>query len=634
VVSVRRQQQARALLERSIAIAETLREPVRHILLGETHTAALEVSPERAMLLLNEFAEHPSGHYRIEMTLHRLLERGFIHTVIGYLLGVEHGIQYPYDVAGAAIHAAKDPARRIALLRQALRAARSEIDATRPNYLHHPSFGLLELFNDHWRVLPPTEAATTVRELADLITAAPDQRESYSGPGFHFSSTRQRLLFQLLGPCRQLEPQLAAALVAAHPQLARAATRFPNGLASYYADPDVRPTNEEPPRVHRQLDLEEQARNDYESDTNPRRRNTAPQVCWPSAAGFRSILYKAGTYEGLHAERHLARIPDAALRLLSQIELAAALAGVRQAGYSIMRELPEPSFSRRSARRSEAAPEGSSLFDFPTPTVIFDRPPVTPSYDAYIAPTRHPAGAPPAGGCDADFWVIENVPLRPILSHLFEVAPGRISIPPSLEKVHYDFTLVLPREETREVLLDRMRSSVGRYVQVQRERREVEVQVVTAPRGISARERPAEFAVGGGGISGRTFEFSQPMSSSSMPDFGDLIVGSLMDLSAVPSAVRRSTEEEMRIAKDGFLRMLGGGGRARSDSPDADDARAVHCARKRAAAGLRRRDRNDRTVRSSRGTCDGSQLRRFRTVGVRGTGTRRHAGTARRRDVD
>lgn len=185
---------------------------------------------------------------------------------------------------------------------------------------------------------------------------------------------------------------------------------------------------------------------------------------------------------------------------------------------------------------------------------------MTPSCDAYIAPTRHSAGAPPAGGCDADFWVIENVSLRPVLAHLFDVSPVRIVIPPSLENVRYDFTLVLPREETRDVLLDRMRASVERYFQVQRERREVEVQVVTAPRGITGRERPSEYASDGGGISGGSFEFSQPLSSSSMPDFGDLIVGSLMDLSAVPGAARRTAEEEMHMAKDGFLRMFGASG--------------------------------------------------------------------------
>ena len=88
----------------------------------------------------------------------------------------------------------------------------------------------------------------------------------------------------------------------------------------------------------------------------------------------------------------------------------------------------------------------------------------------------------------------------------------------------------------------------------------MEVQVVTAPRGIRARERPAEFSGDGGGISGGTFELSQPLSSTSVPDFGDMVVGSLMDLSTVPSASRRPPEEEMRIAIEGFLRMLGGSG--------------------------------------------------------------------------
>jgi hypothetical protein len=588
VLSARDRHQASALLERSIAIASALREPVRHILLGEAHTAAIEVSSERALALLDEFVEHPHGQYRVAMTLQRLLERGSDEAVIEYLLRSPPGIPYPYDVAGSAIHAARDRSRRAELLRRALRAAHSEIKAARPDYPYHLSSGLLEVFSDHWQVLPSTEAAATVRDLAAIITAAPDRRESYSSAGIHFSSTRQRLLFQLLGPCRQLEPQLADALVAAHPQLARAATHFPNGLPSQYTDVYT-PMTDGPPRVPLEPDLEEQAESDYvsmegaylsvaeelrtdfdraftvavgdyESDTDPRRRNAAPQVCWPSAAAFRGILYKAGIYEGVRAERHLTRIPDPALRLLSQIELAGALAGFQQAAHSIMRELPELPPSPHQGRHAGLPPDADHPFDIPTPAIVFDRPQVTPSNDAHIAPTRHPPGAPPAGGCDADFWVIENVPLRPVLSHLFEMAPGRISMPPSLEHAHYDFTLVLPREETREVLLDRMRSSVERYFGVRREQREVDAQVVTAPRGITARERPAQFGGDGGGMSFGTFEFSQPQSSSSMPDFGDLVVGSLMDLSAVPSAARRPAEEEMRIVKESFLRMLGGPG--------------------------------------------------------------------------
>jgi hypothetical protein len=106
-----------------------------------------------------------------------------------------------------------------------------------------------------------------------------------------------------------------------------------------------------------------------------------------------------------------------------------------------------------------------------------------------------------------------------------------------------------------------MRSSVERYFRYGVSGEEMDVQVVTAPRGVTARERPAEFSGGGGGgISGGSFDFCQPQSSASMPDFGDLLIGSLMDLSVVPSAARRPADEEMRIAKEGFLRMIGGPG--------------------------------------------------------------------------
>jgi hypothetical protein len=376
------------------------------------------------------------------------------------------------------------------------------------------------------------------------------------------------------------------------------------------------------------------AMGDYAADTDPRRRNAAPQVCWPSTAAFRGILYKAGVYEGLRAERHLTRIPDSALRLLSQIELAGALAGFQQAVHSIMRELPELPASPHRAHRGELPQDEDHPFDIPTPAIVFDRPQVTPSYDARITPTRHPSGAPPAGGCDADFWVIENVPLRPVLSHLFEMAPGRISSPPSLEKAHYDFTLVLPGDETREVLLDRLRSSVERYFSVRRERREVGVQVVTAPRGITARERPAEYAGAGGGFSGGTFEFSQPLSSASVPDFGDMVVGSLIDLSTVPSASRRPPGEDMRIAKEGFLRMLGGSG----------GLGAIHQTLTMRELCLVLESGLRQVFVDETGTTSPYEVHVGPTTTVSSgdfvqlvceeTGTRHHAGAARRRDAD
>ena len=54
-----------------------------------------------------------------------------------------------------------------------------------------------------------------------------------------------------------------------------------------------------------------------------------------------------------------------------------------------------------------------------------------------------------------------------------------------------------------------------------------------------------------------SFDVSQPLSFSSMPDFEGLTIASLMDLSFGPSA-RRSMNEEMRVVKQRFLRSLSG----------------------------------------------------------------------------
>jgi uncharacterized protein (TIGR03435 family) len=151
--------------------------------------------------------------------------------------------------------------------------------------------------------------------------------------------------------------------------------------------------------------------------------------------------------------------------------------------------------------------------------------------------------------------VIENVRLRPVLTRLFDSSPIRISIPAALENARYDFALVLPREETRDVILDRMRSSVERHFDLRRAQQEVDVRVLTSPNGVTARERYMESS-GGGGISGGSFGFSQPQFSASMPDFSDLIVGSFMDLSGVPSGARRSREEDVHVMKKQFLTML------------------------------------------------------------------------------
>jgi uncharacterized protein (TIGR03435 family) len=594
VAAGRDRQQARDLLERGIAVANAIEEPTRQILLGEALDPAGAISPDVAVRLLGALANDPMQSHRVVMALYRMFEAGHHDAAMDYLLTGAPDLFYPYDVAARAPGIVKDGRTRAALLRRAIQAARAGRQLTPARLSHHTISELLTMFNQHWRALPQEEAGTFVREVVTTILAVPDERGSFTRQGAHFSSARQDLLFTLLGPCRHLEPQLADELVSQHSQLARAASRFPYGWESMYpgwvegASHLVPPSMEtdadlpRPPR-EREPDLEERASHDYltlldtflpvaqelrtnfdrafafagdayDSDTDPRRPNSAPKACWPSAGAFRSILYKAGSYEGTRAERHLERIPDPDLRLLAQIELAAALAGVRQAPQTMITRLPDASFTGPPTADEPGSSATHAPFEPVTPIAIFEKPPLPPSYEARITPSRHPPDAPPAGGCDADFWVIENVRLRPVLTRLFDTSSSRIVIPASLEQRRYDFALVLPHDESREVFLDSMRSSVKRHFQVRSEQHAVEAQVVTAPRGVKARERPAD-DMPGCGVAFGSFSFHEPHTSPSMPDFSDLIVGSLMDIDVVPSLSRRSVEEELHTARERFLRM-------------------------------------------------------------------------------
>jgi uncharacterized protein (TIGR03435 family) len=446
----------------------------------------------------------------------------------------------------------------------------------------------LQLLNDRWQALPADEAAALVRELVAVIVAAADQKGRISWNDVRFSSTRQHLLFCLFNSCRHLEPELAASLVAEYPQLAKAVTRYPNGMARDWEDADGRVPGA-PPTHARTPDLAELAQMDYLTldnaslpvaeelrsnfdraftvalsayaiDSDQRRPNTAPRQCWPSAMSFRSILYKAGIYEGRRAERHLARVPDAALRLFAQIELAAALAGVDQFGGTAMRQAPE--WPRPQPERDDTIDPADWMPPMPPP--FAGKPDVSPSYEARISVSQQPDGGLPTGGCDEDFWVIEGARLRPVLASLFDMSALRIVVPPALEHERFDFTLVLPRPETREVLLASMQVGVERNFDITRERRPVEAWVLTAPRGIQAHRTYGDLGSelgAGGGIAGGSWEMVGPTVSFShqASDFEDTFVSSLMDLSAVP-AREEAFEQGMQAQKDRFLRMPHGPG--------------------------------------------------------------------------
>ncbi|MBL8233420.1 MAG: hypothetical protein JNL98_33295 [Bryobacterales bacterium] len=70
------------------------------------------------------------------------------------------------------------------------------------------------------------------------------------------------------------------------------------------------------------------ARELYKTDADPDQPNLAPRVFWPSAAAFRSLFYQAAKLHQDEAEVLLERCPDADIRVLGQIEIAAAWLGV------------------------------------------------------------------------------------------------------------------------------------------------------------------------------------------------------------------------------------------------------------------------------------------------------------------
>ncbi len=185
------------------------------------------------------------------------------------------------------------------------------------------------------------------------------------------ASETELRLFQLMPAVHDVEPELTQRLLKDHPQLAAAAKRFPMGMQSVQevvrkfdlasddamtiGDMEVMPMSE---ALATNFDAAfREAYDRYARDSDRKNPNEAPKECWPSAWEFRNILFKAGQHQGLSAEKHLDRIPDADLRLFAQIELCAAVEGLPQIGGTITFHS-----SKKRARRPCSPAELDEIF--------------------------------------------------------------------------------------------------------------------------------------------------------------------------------------------------------------------------------------------------------------------------------
>ncbi|MEO8597743.1 MAG: hypothetical protein ABI759_30765 [Candidatus Solibacter sp.] len=312
----------------------------QRLILSTAVNLAAAVAPARAIELLQSAPpNHKHPHLSNEI-VGVMINHGYTADVIAYLTSGALPEDYPY-MRMESVFPQATAAERVNMLRAALRAWRQA-----------PQPALLHVFPRHWNLLPEDEARTALHELLRFVLAEPDMQFNGTIQNVKFSSIRQHRLFQLLNVMRRLLPEAADSLIAKHPELAAAAARFPNGLDSIMAEVQGQARAAGPARgggfamvgnpshfaaardmkeAERHGSVEphfEQARQAYQEDTDPQHPNRAPREWRPSTQAYRHALYTAGKTHGLDAVPMLDRVPDPNLRVLAQIELAAALAGL------------------------------------------------------------------------------------------------------------------------------------------------------------------------------------------------------------------------------------------------------------------------------------------------------------------
>jgi hypothetical protein len=345
------QAEAERQLDRGLALLAELPEHERTAMTPQAKCLAACVSPERAFALRSATGDLLESKFLFDMARH-----GHVTASVEYLTQWSEEGEFPYDAARETMSCARDDAARRDILRSGLRAWHRRARGS-----WHSLQSLLQVFRFHWRLLPADEARHEVERLVRGIRERPNERLNGSFGGAHgtvtFSSYRPSLLFELLGPLRRIDPDLADAEIRENPELARAAALYPYGHdTDADADRPIEPIEPLSAEAREQrirdwagfalgLDsrfflLADEQKSDFRDSfahaarafARDRRSNRAPRECWPSAEDFRTILYAAGRYEGASGARLLDRIPDAALRLFARIEFAAGCVGLDQIG--------------------------------------------------------------------------------------------------------------------------------------------------------------------------------------------------------------------------------------------------------------------------------------------------------------
>jgi hypothetical protein len=351
--------QARITFEMALAEIGRLSPRERGIFLDQARLLSAAICPElfpelsssqeRKEYLLRPF---PSGDLIRIMIEHQHYDAAF-----AFARTTEEHAAFPFALVGNLIPRLKDEDSRLELLHRVVAAWRTSRGGDRSaDRAEDPDEGFFRLFASQWKLLPKTEAAKILREIVRKVLDRPEHRMTakHDEGTLVFTSSREKTLFQLWHVIRHLDAPLAEFLLARHKQLAAAAGRFPWGMETIHEEAEEQgkrfsghisnnggltrngdskdsPYLKSLIQASKDGDFErsfQYALDHYWEDTEPKNPNSAPKELWPSANSFRAVLYRAGIRLGEDGAKYLHRIPDPDLRLLAEIEFAAALAGL------------------------------------------------------------------------------------------------------------------------------------------------------------------------------------------------------------------------------------------------------------------------------------------------------------------
>ena len=320
--------------------------------------AAAAISPERVAALPASAESRVRFLFDSEVLVRVMVEHGHVQAAVTHVMGLEETSEFPFGMAGMLLARmpAGDPAG-VALVRRAAEAWRKRF-AIPEHQLHRARHFFVTLFEVHWTLLPHHEALAIVREItAEARTQTPLPATCTYDPerSVQITNVGEHRLFQVWHVLRALDPELAQSLLAEYTDLAAAVRRFPNGMESVRQEAEARRNElkgreaqcggfimgghpDDFPYMESLMQAEkdgnfgrpvEFALERYWQDALSDQPNRALKEFWPSTDAFRSVLYRAGKrMERAEGGVYLNHIPDADIRLLAEIELEAALAGL------------------------------------------------------------------------------------------------------------------------------------------------------------------------------------------------------------------------------------------------------------------------------------------------------------------